>query len=310
MSIALVTGATGFIGSHLVRRLVRDGVSVHALCRPTSNFWRLADVLPKIKTHAIDLTDSVALGTMVRALRPEQIFHLASATVVAGTTAAPSELVATNLMGTINLIEACESVDYRGLVCTGDSFEYTPSPDPLRESSACQPLSLHGITKLAATLYARGRALTAGRPVVTLRMFSTYGPNDNPRRLVPRMIAAALDGTPMLLSRPEIARDWIYVDDVVALYLEVGDQASRVAGKIFNAGSGRGSDLEAVVTAILRLASSQAEARWGAFPAPDHDAHPWIADMQQTFETFRWRPLVSLDEGLRRTIAAAATAEP
>jgi nucleoside-diphosphate-sugar epimerase len=138
-------------------------------------------------------------------------------------------------------------------------------------------------------------------------MFSTYGPDDNPRRLVPRVISAALAGTPMLLSRPEIARDWTYVDDVVELYLEAADQASRVAGLVFNAGSGCCYNLDAVVTNVLRLTSSQAEVRWGAFPATDHDVHPWIADMQQTFDTFRWRPRVPLDDGLRRTIAAAVS---
>jgi UDP-glucose 4-epimerase len=261
--------------------------------------------LPKIQRHAIDLNDGAALAALIRTLQPAHIFHLASATVVAGMPAAPAELVKTNLLGTINLIEACDPVAYHSLICAGDSFEYTPSSDPLREVDACQPVALHGITKLAATLYAKARAETAGRPIVTLRMFSTYGPGDNPRRLVPRVIDGALNGTPILLSRPEIARDWIYVDDVVALYLEVASQAPRVAGKIFNAGTGCRSDLRDVVTTILRLTSPQAQPRWGAFTAPDHDAHPWVADMRYTFETFQWRPRVRLEDGLERTVAAA-----
>jgi nucleoside-diphosphate-sugar epimerase len=301
----LVTGSTGFIGSNLVRRLVRDGLDVHVLCRSSSNFWRLPDVLPQIQTHTVDLTDGPGITKLVRTLRPRHVFHLASSTVVAGSVGAPIELVNGNFLGTINIIEACDSIDHCSLVCTGDSFEYSPSLKPLRETSPCQPESLHGITKLAATLYARARARAEELPIVTLRLFSTYGPGDNPRRLVPRVIAGARAGTPILLSRPEIARDWIYVDDVVELYLEAAQRAAQVSGQVFNVGSGRKSDLKEVVETILRLVSTNAETRWGAFPVPDHDAYPWVADMGLTFRSFSWRPKISLEEGLRHTIAAS-----
>ena len=296
MSIALVTGATGFIGSHLVRRLVREGLEVHALCRRSSDFWRLPDVLPEIRTHDVDLADGRALKTLLKEVRPNDVFHLASATVVAGAEAVPFDLVSTNLAGTINLIEACDDLDLRGFVCTGDSFEYSPSAEPLSESGPCEPEGLHGITKLAATLYARAKARSKGRPIVTLRLFSTYGPADNPRRLVPRVISGALSGTPILLSRPEIARDWIYVDDVISLYVEAARRASQLGGEVFNAGTGRKVDLQAIVGTILRILS-----------APKHDDHPWIADMRNTFERFSWRPGISLEEGLKRTIADART---
>ena len=236
MSIALVTGATGFIGSHLVRRLAHDGVAVHVLCRDTSNFWRVADLMENLHFHTIGLDDRAGLADLVGAVGPGQIFHLASATVVAGAAAPSNELVETNLLGTINLIDACDSIDYQSLLCTGDSFEYAPSTEPLRECGLCEPESLHGISKLAATLYAKTKS--AGRPIVTMRLFSTYGPGDNPRRLVPRIIAGALQRTPVSLSRPEIARDWIYVDDVVELYLEAARRPPQVGGNVFNVGSG------------------------------------------------------------------------
>ena len=120
MSIALVTGATGFIGSHLVRRLLHEGVAVHVLCRDISHFWRVTDLLGRFHIHTICLNDRAGLADLVQAVRPHQIFHLASATVVAGATAPSTELVKTNLLGTINLIDACDSVDYQSLVCTGD----------------------------------------------------------------------------------------------------------------------------------------------------------------------------------------------
>ena len=303
---ALVTGATGFIGSHLVRRLLREGFSVHVLCRSQSDFWRLRDVLPRVERHPAALEDAGRLREVVSVARPQYIFHLAAATVVAGSAAAATDLVTTNLLGTINLLDACEAVDYRGLVSTGDSFEYSAGGAPLCESDACRPNTLHGITKLAATLYAQAVAAARGRPVVVLRLFSTFGPGDNPCRLVPRVIVGALAGTPLSLSRPDIARDWVYIDDLVDLYLEAARKAPQAAGGVFNVGSGKATNLGEIVETILRLTGSRAEARWGVFPAAEHDAYPWVADMRRTFSAFDWRPATTLQEGLRAMITSAA----
>jgi len=306
MSVALVTGATGFIRSHVARRLVREDVEVHVLRRPQSSFGRLEDVLPRLHVHDVTLADGPGLVALARAVRPDLIFHLAAATVVAGSPGSSAELVGVNVLGTVNLLEACEAIDYRGLVTTGDSFEYSASHRPLSEMDACRPATLHGITKLAATLHAQAVAHAHQRPIVTLRLFSTYGPGDNPRRLIPRVIAGALSGTPISLSRREIARDWVYVEDVVDLYLEAALRASELRGGVFNAGSGVAVTIGDVTDLLVCLTGSRAEARWGAFPAPAHDETPWTADMRRTFAAFAWRPRTPLEQGLRATIAASA----
>ena len=113
---------------------------------------------------------------MLLAVRPERIFHLAAATVVAGATGSVEELIATNLLGTVNLVEAAEAIPYRAMVTTGDSFEYTASHQPLREDGACEPDTAHGITKLGATHFAQNVARARGRPIVTLRLFRHMGP--------------------------------------------------------------------------------------------------------------------------------------
>jgi nucleoside-diphosphate-sugar epimerase len=302
---ALVTGATGFVGSHVARRLVHEGLEVHVLKRTVSDFWRMRDILREVRTHVADLRDPGSLQAAVRASRPDYIFHLAASTVVAGTTDAASDLIGVNLLGTVNLIDACDAVDYSGLVTTGDSFEYTPSMDQLSEEAACHPTTLHGIAKLAATLQASAVARARGKPIVTLRLFSTYGPADHPRRLVPRVIAGALAGTDLPLSRPDIARDWVYVEDLVHLYLEAAARARELSGEVFNAGSGVLGSIADVVARILRLTGSHAKPQWGTFQAPDHDRFPWVADPTHTFSRLEWRPRTSLDEGLARTIAAA-----
>ena len=300
----LVTGATGFVGSHLVRRLVRDQFDVHVLSRPQSNWHRLTDVFNVISRHEASLLDRSHLSALIKTIQPQRIFHLAAATVVAGATGSTEELINVNLIGTANLIDACEDVAYDGLVVTGDSFEYSASTERLRESDVCRPNTLHGITKLGATRLARAAAAERGRPIVALRLFSTYGPADNPKRLVPQIIAGFLNGTPVRLSRPEIARDWVFVDDVVELYLEVASRARELAGNVFNAGSGVAVSIGEMVEVLQRLTGTASVPEWGAFPAPPHDDTPWIADPRHTFAMCGWRPNISLEDGLLATITA------
>ena len=161
---------------------------------------------------------------------------------------------------------------------------------------------MHGISKLASTLYARSIALAKNLPIVTLRLFSTYGSKDHPRRLVPRIVHEALAGKPLPLSRPEIARDWVYIDDVIDLYLEAAARAQDYAGEVFNAGTGVSTPLGDVVATILDLTGSASKARWGTFDAPAHDAFPWIADPTRTFRAFSWRPQTTFEDGLKSTI--------
>lgn len=302
--VALVTGGSGFVGSHVVRRLVREGLDVHVLCREQSDFWRIEDVLGQVHRHVVTLEDPDRLKVLVRQIRPGFIYHLAAATVVAGSAAAAAELIKVNLLGTVNLFEACEEVDYRALITTGDSFEYSNGMEPLAESAHCQPVSLHGISKLAASLYAQSVAATKNRPVVTIRLFSTYGSGDHPKRLVPVVIRKALANEAIQLSRPEIRRDWVHIDDVTALYLLAAQGAAQYRGEIFNAGSGIATDLKTVVSTILRLAASSSKPEWGVFPAPPHDDYPWVADPAHTMDRLGWKPRIELEEGLKRTIDA------
>ena len=302
-SAVLVTGATGFVGAHLVRRLVEDGANVHILCREASNFWRLEGVLPRITRHLAPVEDAATIREVFRKVRPGSVYHLAAAAMIAGEGAAG--VIPVDLAGTINVLDACVENDVVSVVVTGDSFEYAPSGTPLSEAGCCRPENLHGIAKLGATFHAQALARRRGLPVVVLRLFSTYGPLDNPRRLVPKMIAGALAGTPLLLSRPEIARDWVFVDDIIDLYLEAARRAGDLAGHVFNAGTGVSGSLAELVSTIVRLTGSASGVRWGHFPAPEHDATPWVADMTHTFAHFDWRPRVDLDQGLSRCIEAA-----
>ncbi len=302
MERILVTGATGFIGSHLVRRLLTDGCEIHVLCRPSSSLQRLADGKAALHLHAAPLASRSAVRRTVQTIAPDAIVHLAAATMHGGAPATPADIVHTTLLGTVNLIDACANLDYTCFIHTGDAFEYGPSRRPLRESRHCAPTALDGIAKLAATLYARQAARTGAKPIVTLRLFSVFGPADAPQRLVPRVIEGALTGTPLRLSGPRVTRDFLYVDDLVELYVAVLRAAAPPRGRVYNAGTGRPVTVADIVDTVLALTGSRSEPRWGTFPTAQHDRTPWVADMERTFERFAWRPRTSLRDGLAATI--------
>lgn len=295
----LVTGATGFVGSYVTRRLVRLGFEVHALARPSSDLARLADIRRLVRIHTVPLSNRGVLRRTIHAIAPRYVVHLAGAAMHAGRAAPALELVRTNLLGTINLIDACDGVPYAGFVNTGDAFEYGPKRRPAKESDRCQPRTLDGMTKLNTTLYARYAALALRKPIVTLRLFSVFGPMDHPRRLVPQAVECALRRIPLRASSPDVARDYLYVEDVAALYLRCMTAAGRLAGEVLNAGSGQPTSVADLVEGIGAVTGRQLEVRWGEFPLAAHDRGCWVADMTKTHTLLRWKPKFSFERGLR-----------
>src|SRR6185503_6767297 len=139
MPTALVTGATGFVGSHLVLGLLRRRFAVHVLCRARSDFHRLESVNKELTVHRVSLADRGELRRMVQAVAPDYVLHLAGATMHGGIAPAPRDAVRTNFLGTMNLIDACDAVEYASFVNTGDAFEYGPGRGARKESQRCRP---------------------------------------------------------------------------------------------------------------------------------------------------------------------------
>ena len=213
MSI-LVTGATGFVGACLTRRLLEMGHEVHIVARWTANRWRIADIAPHLVQHDVDLRDAYAVEQAVASIRPDKIFHLATY----GGFSFQKDVVAiyaANFLGTVNLVRACEKVGFDCFMHTGSSSEYGIKTGPMKESDLLEPLGDYAVSKAAATLFCRSEALQKGLPIVTLRIFSPYGPWDDPQRLIPYGIDALLNGTAPALSSSASVRDYIYIDDVM-----------------------------------------------------------------------------------------------
>ncbi len=304
----LVTGATGFIGSNLVRGLLDVGARVHAVVRPESDLWRIRDVAGSLALHRAQITDRRGLARIIQTVEPEIIFHLA-ATASTRRDDDYAEFLRVNVLGTANLLEAAGSADYERFVHVGSATEYGRKEGPIFESDSLEPVTARGATKAAATLICQQFARQERRPVVILRPFSVYGYREGSTRLVPTAITAALEGREMPLTASVCRRDLVFVEDVVAACLAAAI-VPVADGEIVNVASGQEWSNEDVVALVGDLCGRRIATRAGEFPARPNDIAHWVADIGKAERLLGWRPTHSLTEGLRKTIDCWSQVRP
>lgn len=304
----IITGAAGFVGANLARRLRSHGRDMHAIVKPSTDTRRLDGL--GITIHEMDLTDRDALARLVQRILPDGLFHLAAANMWSGMSPDPEMLVRTNILGMVNLVDAMDGIDYRFFINTGTFLEYGAPLSALQEDSPCAPNELYSITKLAATLYGRMAGKERQKPIVTFRMFTPYGPFVQPGRLMHEAIAHALSNEPLSLTDPRVTRDFIFIDDVITLFEEAMEKAPALRGEIFNCGTGTATSLEKLASLVLAATGSQSEIRWGAYRDVSYDSDRWAADMTKTFSHFRWRPTHTMQDGIAKTVEWFRMARP
>jgi len=294
----LITGAAGFIGTNLIRRLVRKKVWVHALVRQESSLWRLEEILPKITIHYCDITNGPELKRIVKAVRPDYILHLAKS---AYSEQNFQEALKTNIVGTANLLEVVDTIDFRRFIYFGSSTEYGFKNEAIKESSLLHPISVHGITKAAATLLCQRLALAEKRPVTILRPFNVYGGWDISSRLLPTIILSALREKEINITGPGYRRDWIFVEDVIeAALLALKDD--RAIGEIINIATGKQTTNEDILKTVEDLMGKKIKCRKGTFSPRPWDTRNWMADIGKARKLLGWTPDHDLISGIRKTI--------
>lgn len=296
-----VTGATGFVGSNLVKRLIRENYNVHISYRKTSNLWRIRSVFDKLYSYEVDLLVKDTLHRVIKKINPNIIFHLANVGIYGGIESSPEKVANGNFIATANLISACNDVPYECFINTGSSSEYGPRNSVMHEGDTCNPQSIYAITKLAATLYAQMQAKVHGKPIVTLRLFSPYGPYDEKRRLIPYAITQSLQGKPLCLVKPNFVRDYIFIDDVVDAYLLcINNQ--KIFGEIINIGFGKQETVSRVIDAILDITKTKSIVSWNNTVQPRYESSTWIADITKAKKLLGLSPKTTFEEGIIKTI--------
>ncbi len=299
----LITGATGFVGSHLARRQVASGAEVGVMARSSSDGWRINDIAGELHWLQADLADEAAVSATVCAFRPRIIYHCAAFGAYADMQDQTLAIAKANVMGTLNLLAAAMEVGFDLFVNTGSSGEYGICDRPMAEDMLPVPVNSYGASKTSACMFCSALARAHGLPIMTLRIFSPYGPMDDRRRLIPKVIDTLLAGEEMRLSTGDEARDYFYIDDLIDLYLRLPERAQPWRGEVLNGGWGRQTTIRDIVETVVRLTGSRSPLRWGTFPARDFDNSIWVADPTRVRAEFQWEPRIGLEEGLARTIA-------
>jgi dTDP-glucose 4,6-dehydratase len=304
-----VTGAGGFIAPHLIQALVTSGARVRAFVRYTSrrdngNLRFLPpEVIKELEIVAGDLRDPDAVRKAMAGC--EVAFHLGALISIPYSYVHPREVIETNVLGTVNVLEAARSAKVARVVHTSSSEVYgTAQRVPIDEGHPMQGQSPYSASKIGADRIVESYWRTFGTPVVTLRPFNTYGPGQSGRAIVPTIISQALVSDELHLGNLHPTRDLTFVSDTVAAFMTLGE-AEGLLGEEINVGSGAEisvGDLVGTIGALLgkplKVISEQSRVR----PLPS-EVERLLADTRKAKQLLRWSPGVDLETGMRQTIA-------
>ncbi|MBO9534571.1 MAG: NAD-dependent epimerase/dehydratase family protein [Solirubrobacteraceae bacterium] len=284
---ALVTGAGGFVGSHLVGTLLKAGHDVEAWIRPGGDTWRLDRFGDAIQVREVDLRDGEAIDRAVDELRPEWIFHLAAHGAYSWQRDS-ERIMQTNLVAFVRLLSACERHGFAAFVNTGSSSEYGFQDHAPRETELVEPNSDYAVMKAAATLHGRFVSTRDDMHIVTLRLYSVFGPWEEPGRLMPTLVARGLEGRLPPLVAPDTPRDFVSTRDVDRAFLLAAERTDVARGSVFNIGSGRQTTLREVVEVARAEMGITAEPEWGTEPQRQWDATVWVSDPSRAAQDLGW----------------------
>jgi nucleoside-diphosphate-sugar epimerase len=295
----LVTGAAGFVGAAVVRRAVEEGHQVVALASPTSSLARLEGL--DVRVMRADITGP--LDDVVADASPDVCIHLAAAGAVVRDDDL-DRLLAANALAPARLAHALAAAGGSRLVTAGSSSEYGTPDGPMDESLACDPDDPYGVSKLAGGLLARQVGRAYGLETAHLRLFSVYGPGEDPCRLVSSVIHALVAGRPIDLTPGEQVRDFVYVEDVADALL-VAAFKPGIDAVTANVGTGVETTVRDLCLRAAAITGGHDLLRFGARPYRDGERFHWRAATEHAERTLGWKARTSLDEGLRLTIDAA-----
>lgn len=304
----LVTGADGFIGSHLAERLVELGADVRAFCFYNSNgSWGWLDEAPAAVRRALD----VRLGDIRDARFVEEacmgvdtVFHLAALIAIPYSYAAPVSFVDTNINGTLNVLEAARRANCRRMINTSTSEVYgTPASLPIRETHPLQGQSPYSASKIGADKLCEAYHCSFGVPVVTLRPFNTYGPRQSMRAVLPTILVQLLSGKrSVALGNVEPRRDLTFVADTVEGFIRCAE-AKGLEGEVIQLGTGRSESIRDVFETACRVLGREAviKSRRERIRPNKSEVMVLQSDPSLARKRMGWKARVSLEEGIRRT---------
>lgn len=301
MKRVILTGASGFVGANLARRLLSEGHEVHFLLREKHSEWRIRTIANDVNIHIVDLNNFDSLDSVISLIHPDWIFHLAAYGAYSSQTNL-NQMAETNLIATSNLVDVSAKHGFEAFINTGSSSEYGYKNHAPAEDECLEPNSAYAVTKAAGTHYCRFMAKTQNVNLATVRLYSVFGPFEEPTRFIPTLILEGLNGKLPPLVNPATARDYVFIEDVCSAYLSLASHPECISGEIYNLGSGRQLSIREVVDAACQQLPIKADPVWGGMPDRQWDTSFWMADHTKITKDVGWNPVYSFADGFKQTI--------
>lgn len=297
----LITGATGFIGSHLASRLLKEKAEIYIFTRYKSliRSVRLIDIWDETNVIEADIRNIDSLK-QVQEIKPDIIFHLAAYNHVGDSFIHVNEALTTNCIGTSNLIEAYDGYDRFIYMSTSEVYGYQEQV-PFRETAIPQPISPYSIGKYAGELYCNMKMKMQNYPIVILRVFNTFGPYQSARAVIPEMIMKCLRNETIESTEGIQTREFNYVDNQVdALILAA--QEKKAIGQIINIGAAEEIAIKDVILKIHAIAESKSKLKIGALKYRPTEIWRMYCDNSRAREILGWEPKIDFETGLKMTV--------
>lgn len=304
----LITGADGFIGSHLTERLIARGAQVRAFVMYNAfNTWGWIDTFSPGEREGIDVVcgDIRETDVLKRALRDVDIvFHLAALIAIPYSYVSPASYVKTNIEGTLNLLQTGLECGVEKIIHTSTSEVYGSAHyTPIDEKHPLQGQSPYSASKIGADMLAESFYRSFNLPVTTVRPFNTYGPRQSARAIIPTIILQMLRGTRLRIGSLHPVRDFTYVTDTAEGFIKAAETGG-INGSVINLGANRGISVGELIEKVAQLMGQEVtiECEDKRVRPPHSEVSRLICSNQKAQELLGWQPTIRLEEGLRETI--------
>ncbi len=304
----LITGAEGFIGSHLTERLVALGARVKAFVMYNSfNKWGWIDTFHPDKVSSLhvfcgDIREADILKSALQDV--DIVFHLAALIAIPYSYTSPSSYIKTNIEGTLNLLQAAQDFKVEKIIHTSTSEVYgTAQYVPIDEKHPLQGQSPYSASKIGADMIAESFYRSFDLPVTTIRPFNTYGPRQSARAIIPTLIVQMLKSDKIQLGSLHPVRDFTYVTDTVEGFIKAAE-ADGINGEVMNIGSANGISIGGLTEKLMKLIGKEVviECEEKRVRPCKSEVNRLICNNQKARDSIGWQPEVGLDEGLEKTI--------
>ncbi|UZW15059.1 SDR family NAD(P)-dependent oxidoreductase [Clostridium pasteurianum] len=299
-SKVLITGGLGFIGSHLVKRILKEGGKVFILERKGSNPWRIGEVIKKVNIIEGDISKFEDINKLIKSINPDYVFHLA-AYGVDSSKKEYSDAINTNIIGTVNVLNSIKDTQCKKFINMGSCAEYGNKKGLMEEKMYLDPVSIYGSTKACSTILAHQIARLNNINIVTLRPFGIFGEGEAPHKIFCHIILSLIKGEDVALTDCEQYRDYCYVENIID-GMVLAAKNNSVKNEIFNIASGNIHQLKYYVNLIFENIDTDKKPLYGAIPYRKNEMWAPKADINKIKSLLHWTPKVSLEEGIVKTI--------